>query len=313
MRRTSTIALTAALCMPLTLLASAPASATSGAPDRIAEVIDTAAPTGDAVVQPDASTQSSFTFSGASTVVEAPVDPSKPVLLGTPEGAGLEISLPTEINVNNGVLASDGSVVYTDRTEGVHAAVQALDDGAVRLQTVLETPEAPKTYTYDLGEGVIPSLLDDGSVELLVDLEDGVRASVGVLDAPWAVDADGRDVETWYTVEGASVVQHVAHGEGSAYPITADPKGSVTWWNTTLYFNRAETRLYGAGAGSVGTVSAWFPTVPTVAIGRVLQIHAATFAVYYAKGSCGKFVMYGHLSAPIPQPYGGSEAGGYCK
>lgn len=41
---------------------------------------------------------------------------------------------------------------------------------------------------------------------------------------PWAKDAEGKDVETWFTTDGQSLTQHVKHDvEGIVYPVTADP------------------------------------------------------------------------------------------
>lgn len=43
-------------------------------------------------------------------------------------------------------------------------------------------------------------------------------------EAPWAVDADGVDVATWYEVRGTTLVQVVDHrGKNVTYPIVADP------------------------------------------------------------------------------------------
>lgn len=45
----------------------------------------------------------------------------------------------------------------------------------------------------------------------------------GVIEAPWAVDANGKQVRTWYVAEGNQLVQHV-DATGARYPLTLDPK-----------------------------------------------------------------------------------------
>ncbi|SDR79479.1 hypothetical protein SAMN04489860_0074 [Paraoerskovia marina] len=316
MTRKGIVAWTATLSAPLPA-ASVAAPGSDHTADQIAQVIDEAAPGNDTVVAPTSSFGEavSFTTVGdeAANEVLVSLDPSDPVVFGQEGARGIEVSLPDEVTVDTGTVADDGSIVYEDNGADAHAAVQALDDGGVRLQTVLEGPDAPQTYTYDFASDVFPIVLEDGSVELVAGVAEGARMSVGQFDAPWAKDANGSDVETWYTAEGNSLVQHVVHDEGSAYPITADPKGTRTWWNTTLYFNRKETKLFAAGTAFTGTVTAWFPTIPTQVVGRLLQVYAGTFGVYFASGKCGKLVTYAHVANFVPQPYSGKEAGGYCR
>ncbi|MEV6287298.1 hypothetical protein [Kribbella sp. NPDC051770] len=45
----------------------------------------------------------------------------------------------------------------------------------------------------------------------------------GVIEAPWAIDANGKQIRTWYTAEGNQLVQHV-DATGARYPLTLDPK-----------------------------------------------------------------------------------------
>ncbi|WP_203653071.1 hypothetical protein [Demequina activiva] len=192
--------------------------------------------------------------------VSVPLDADKPLLIEA-GGTGTEISLPAELRVRDGVLADDGTVVFEEAGDGAHAAVQALDDGSVRLQTVLDSPDAPSTYTYDFGQGVELVLLENGSVEVTEPLGDGIVAVTGTIDAPWAIDADGASVPTSYTVDGSRLVQHVEHGPQHTYPITADPSYSYGWKVYTKY-SRSETRNI-AGWTSYGTiVSGVCPFIP---------------------------------------------------
>lgn len=220
--------------------------------DTIASVIADAAPTEEKVVAPDAVTTSSVSFAGHNEVT-VPIDAHAPVTIESADSK-VDIALPSEINVSDGVVADDGTVVFEDNGNHAHAAVQALDDGSVRLQTVLDSPHAPSTYTYAFGGDTQLILLDDGTVEVTETITDGVSATIGLVDAPWAIDATGTTVPTHYTVDGNTLTQHVDHSDDYAYPITADPSYSVGI-GFYIHWTRAETATL-AGYGVAGMTAA---------------------------------------------------------
>jgi hypothetical protein len=55
--------------------------------------------------------------------------------------------------------------------------------------------------------------------------------------APWAKDANGADVPTYYRLEGTTIVQVVSH-QAATYPVTADPsvKFDCSWTYVTCSF-----------------------------------------------------------------------------
>lgn len=238
------------------ILAIAPTSAvateSTESVDNIAAIIDRAAPGDHSVAVPNRIADDVVTFANAATEVSVPTNPSDAVALVAPQGNVLEISLPSELRVNDGRVADDGTVVFTDEGGSAHAAVQALADGSLRMQTILENGGAPSSYTYDLGEGTTPILRDDGTVELTREMAGGVTTTVGTIDAPWAVDAAGDDVTTWYTVVGSKVIQHVEHGSGDAYPITADPRVSFGW---AIYVKYSKSDVNRTTAGLGGAIN----------------------------------------------------------
>lgn len=60
----------------------------------------------------------------------------------------------------------------------------------------------------------------DGSILIMKD-EDTIIGAIGI---PWAKDADGNEVETYYEISGDKIIQHVKHlGRNVKYPIVADP------------------------------------------------------------------------------------------
>src|SRR5699024_10756043 len=63
---------------------------------------------------------------------------------------------------------------------------------------------------------------EDGSARVV----DGDGNTVTRITAPWAYDALGRPVDTWYTVspDGTELVQHIEPDPDAVYPILADPE-----------------------------------------------------------------------------------------
>lgn len=58
----------------------------------------------------------------------------------------------------------------------------------------------------------------------------------GVLEQPWAKDANGKDVPTWYTWNAGTLTQHLDLTEVDAYPVAADPA-----WTYSYKFPTAKT------------------------------------------------------------------------
>ena len=61
----------------------------------------------------------------------------------------------------------------------------------------------------------------------------------GKIGTPWAIDAQGKKLETWYELNGKTFTQQIAT-EGATYPIVADPTitvggsdGPGLYWNMT--------------------------------------------------------------------------------
>ena len=111
-----------------------------------------------------------------------------------------------------------------------------LADGSVAIHSVLHNSAAPTTFDYVLE-------LPDDAVIHVNDLDGGAVAynadgSVAVfVAAPWATDADGDSVPTYYTAQGHTLTQHVQVDADTVYPVVADPwlgvdlvaSHTVTW------------------------------------------------------------------------------------
>lgn len=265
----------------------ASAEAEGNTAEAIAAVIDAAVPDEREVVQPQPATSDSVTFDASNAEVSLEASHPGAVAWFTPVGVRVAVGMPLELDATDGSVASDGTVVFADVNETTHGAVQGLDDGSIRIQTILESEASPNTFTCPFDDGVTPVLRADGGADLLVEI-DSIVFTVGAIEPPWATDADGHDVATHYTVEGNALVQHVAHGSGDAYPVTADPTFSLGWW-AYLHFNRAETatiasRGWGATALTALCTTAASPLGPAVAALMGGLCGAQAGAIVYTAG-----------------------------
>lgn len=130
----------------------------------------------------------------------------------------IAISLPEEANVGDGELTDSGVMVY--QGQAVDVAVQPIEDGSVRINTVINSASSPHTFTYalDVPSSAVLELQDDGSVQI----RDGENWLGGVAP-PWATDAAGVVLDTHYEVDGHQLIQEVEPTLDAAYPIVADP------------------------------------------------------------------------------------------
>jgi hypothetical protein len=299
------------------LIAATSATASEGsATEEIADVVARVAPAAGSIIDVVPSgTELVAETAGKSIAIpmnaEGDVTISAPLASRSAVQAGIDsdalaapefsLSLPGEIEAADADITADGDVVYADSDGDTDVVVQALAGGDVRVQTVSNGPDAPTAYTYTVGDGVVPQLLEDGSISLTIPTDNpSLTVEVGTLAAPWAYDANGSVVATHYEVADNAIVQHVAHtAPGVTYPVVADPTGSVGigyYW----HFNRAETKTfhgYGlAGAAGVTTSCAFLgnlggPIVAAVfgsgcAVVSAKVIHAASVAENSSPKKC---------------------------
>lgn len=70
-----------------------------------------------------------------------------------------------------------------------------------------------------------------------------------IIDKPWAKDANGNNLNTFYTIDGNNIYQTVDFDKNTAFPVVADPSvwqvtkcvGSIAWVIGTTIF--AATKL----------------------------------------------------------------------
>lgn len=120
-------------------------------------------------------------------------------------------------------MTSPAGVASLTASDPADSVVQA-QPGGVRELTVLHQGNTAR-FVVSLPAGATLHQASDGG--LLV-LNQASRA-IGVIAAPWAIDARGKRLPTRYAAEGDVIVQRV-QTRGAVYPIVADP--SFHWyWN----------------------------------------------------------------------------------
>ncbi len=180
----------------------------------------------------------------------------------------------TNAHDNKSVLGNNDMAIY--RGTDYDLALNATDDGFASYIVILNE-DAPTSYdfAFDMpsgyklredGNGGIEALNDDGDV-------------VGVITAPWAVDADGEAVRTSYKLSGSAIVQTIQHS-GAAYPVVADP--SITYGaHIYIWYDMDEINTAQASYGLYQSLAA---------LGTCGSI--ALTPAPYAGVLCGLFYLY---------------------
>ncbi|MFC7945047.1 hypothetical protein ACFUPZ_17480 [Microbacterium oxydans] len=298
-RRELIVAIAATLALTATM--ASPAHASDGDvddADSVAATIEAATPT-TTLSEPGVVKGGQLSTTVGEISAAVPLLAEENVVVSVPIDGGTQtesraIELPDEIPISDGVVAEDGTVVFTaDDRSGDAVAVQTLADGSTRIQTVLGGAESPHEFGYRM-DGYQPYQSDTGEVIFLGKSGDYVPVA-----APWATDANGAAVETRYEVRGDELFQVVTPSATTAYPVVADP----SWiWNGPIWgmkLTRAETsrvRDYTAAVGMCGFFAKALP--------RVFQA-CAVFGSYIvaqahiAQGDNPKTCLF-FTAAPVP-------------
>jgi len=163
------------------------------------------------------------------TTVDVPKDAADGVGITSNDGATLTVTPPVADASGTGKVVADGVVAYPSK-DGSATAVQATDNGGVRMLTVIDNADAPTRYPYNVSvpDGGSIKLNDDGSAVVF----DGSGQPIASVAPPWATDANGNAVPTHFEVnaDGTTLTQVIDHNaNGVAYPVTADPFWSTLW------------------------------------------------------------------------------------
>ncbi|MEX0594866.1 MAG: hypothetical protein WD512_00065 [Candidatus Paceibacterota bacterium] len=169
------------------------------------------------------------------SIIDIPKNPDEAVNLKT-DNTEINISLPELDNPQEGEIIAKGVVAYASESDFSNT-VQANNDGSVRMTTIIDNPNAPTEYEYrvELEQGGKIELQSDGGAIVY----NNKQEPISIIAKPWAKDAEGKEVKTWFSTDGLTLIQHVEHNvAGVVYPIVADPvfipAGVVIFWATRL-------------------------------------------------------------------------------
>jgi hypothetical protein len=318
---TRTIAVGISILTSLLTFSSLPiayADAEQAIAQSTSDLIAQVAPDAGDVITPIQS-GTSMVASIADTIITVPSNPEAQITMQSVNPDVLvivEISLPEETIVKNPRVEKDGTIVYTSSSKnGAHAAIQVLEDGSLRMQTIMDSAKGPHKFSYNFGKAT-PVIQADGSVLIIQSLDKGsvlFQAVIAKIEPAWAVDADGKPVNTRYVVNGNKhLVQVIDVDKDTKYPVVADPTVSIAWDGISIYFNRSETSRIGSNAVGWATLAisvgglAWGPAgYLSIYVGAV----NLTASSAYSRGQCLR-MLFGTLTwVWVPTSY----SGGNCK
>lgn len=167
-------------------------------------------------------------------IVSVPDTPDAPIVIED-EMTGEAISMTLDETVDDaGVEYLPGNLIAYVSPEKYSTVPLAKNDGSVQVATVIQDENAPTEFRYkmDLPAGGRFEKTPPGGYMIVG--RNG--AYEGGIAPPWAVDANGSEVETSFRIDdGDTLVQTVKHGVGTSYPVVADPMwgkdliSSVKW------------------------------------------------------------------------------------
>ena len=206
--------------------------------------------------------------------------------------------------VQDAIAASDAQRTTQTVT---YEVVQGPSSAAIVATIARPLADDSLRFAVDLPDGFVLHPVEDGSIDIVG--PDGLARSG--FDAPWARDAEGRDIATSYAVDGTTIVQHLEVPADAVYPLEADPKHTWGWVTGTAYYNRPETRSLKTRSYAYVVAAGLCAAFGTQTAGAACAIGAAvalqwTFVANnaYGDGKCVKI--------KVPTFWASAYSGGYC-
>lgn len=173
---------------------------------------------------------------------------------------------------------------------------------------VINDEAAPRSFAFDFtfeGRPADVVVASDGSA---VVMGPGGQV-VNHIAAPWARDADGKQVPTKYSSSGNRLIQHIEFGKKTAFPLVADPQFSWVGIFPVVEFNKAETAHSRLASGVLYVckyLASGSPVGLSACAVSAVQI-AIQATIAHARGECIRLA---------PAPIGAMAfryTGGYCR
>lgn len=210
------------------------------------------------------------------------------------------------------------TVVAEDSINKYVLTKDSTNPGAV--YAVMSSASSRTTHQFDISVGGQPAVLEtlpDGWVSI----KDRSGELQNIISPAWALDSNGEQVATHYSVSGSTLIQTVELTGSEQFPVVADPAVACDWVFCTVEMNRAQTRLiayYGGLASLTAGICAvllpaagWPAAVCAAAVAGMALWIQATAADAYDQGKCLgiRALIYSPGSTMHPAIYG---PGGNC-
>ncbi len=128
-----------------------------------------------------------------------------------------------------------GTVTTFEADSGDTTGAVARTSSGFSIYTVISTRNAPESYSYKLN---LPDGVETAEYQGGYSLDDYKDFSA-VISAPWAIDANGKSVDTWYSLQNDVLTQHLdLSARDIAFPVVADPNWS---YSLRYYFENIST------------------------------------------------------------------------
>jgi hypothetical protein len=173
----------------------------------------------------------------------------------TGAGTAIDVGLPAVQEATPARVGGNLAVFAPPDQDRAAVAVQPRDTGA-RVMVIIRSAADPEDYRFPVkvpaGGKLVPMAGDNAGTEgtseqntkgyVILDRE---GEGVGSIASPWALDAAGQLISTWYKLASDNtIVQHVDHtGTIAHYPVVADPLVSVgcAWTDCAVWFSASIT------------------------------------------------------------------------
>ena len=177
----------------------------------------------------------------------------------------ISISIPENSQINS-VDIVDNKIVYSGKTSKTDILVESID-GGVRQVINIKSKDAPNFYDFKVelkldykisintdGSAVVTKPNPNFNKKEVLNLPESIdksisdiiksgRIAVLSIAKPWAVDANKKDLKTWYTVEDGNTLRQHIELANAAFPVVADPTwcgnqiSRVQWAWRNIYSN----------------------------------------------------------------------------
>ena len=178
--------------------------------NRIAEIVEAATGTED-ITEDIVETNDSVISEFGDVTYEIAKDVQDGITINNADGTSIAMGLPSVDESAEGILTESGTVVYVDDNEDYSVSAQMLENGVRSLVTINDVEagnefsfdfDLPIGYSFELGVDLASRDSISDSIWIVNDEGD----IVGEICAPWAKDANGNDVNTYYKLEGNTLI-----------------------------------------------------------------------------------------------------------